>query len=210
MHYSVLTPVLIRVRKYCEENHMNWIDSTRFAHYDSLAHLRDVLLGEYAEVGADRDCIGEAVSVEERYGVDSQPNIRWHAYPLLNSRVVDDSYSVYWPLSTRAVLAVPGVINAAINYIAPGCIIPDHTDDYYDMSTEVVGDLRGVGTMIGIDMPSSDPDVVGFHVGEDRLGWSTGDIVSFDGYVRHGGWNHSLSWRVTLIIDTEISLWNLG
>lgn len=189
---------------------MKWTDYKNFKHHESLEHLRDVLLAEYQKQKDIRDCKIEGVSVQERYNSEYREGVNWWAYPIYNAKVEDKDYSKYWPETIRAVMAVPGVINCAINYIAPDSFIPDHTDDYYDMSEAVVGKMRGVGSMIGIDMPSSDPEIVGFHIDGEIKGWGNGDIVSFDGYKSHGGWNRSKDkWRITMIIDTEEHLWNL-
>jgi hypothetical protein len=60
-------------------------------------------------------------------------------------------------------------------------------------------------TIIGIDMPSDNAEVVGFHVNNEKKSWPTGGIVSMNGSELHGGWNRTDKMRVTfyLAIDKE-------
>lgn len=109
-----------------------------------------------------------------------------------------------------------GVNQCIINFIKPGDPIPDHTDgrDYYDNKEEVheeklkaLEDVHfGQDTyqiILGIQIPSDDPTIVGFHVNNEIKGYRTGDIVAFDGNVIHGGWNNSNEYRITVCLDTD-------
>lgn len=194
---------------------MNWINYKNFTQYQLLEQLRDCLIEEYNTIWKQtHDAAKEGVDIHDRYNItDDDPehlrNLVWFALPIITGAIEDEKWRKYWPKTMSVVDNIPGVLNMAINFVGPHNIIPEHKDDYFDMSAEIVGEKRGYGTMIGISMPSSDPAVVGFKVGEDILGWPTGGIVSFDGYKPHSGWNNSDEWRVTAIIDIDERYWSL-
>jgi quercetin dioxygenase-like cupin family protein len=50
---------------------------------------------------------------------------------------------------------------------------------------------------------------VGFQVGEEKIYLAEGDILSFMPEQKHGSWNMSDEWRVTLYITTERTYWEL-
>jgi len=193
---------------------MKWFDYKKFKHYELLEQLRDAVILEYSTWKDNHDHVSEGINVKERYNITEEDpehlrNLVWYGFPLVTGRVVAEEYTSSWPKTLEAIKKIPGVINVAINFVGPHNIIPDHKDDYFDMSTDIIGEKKGWGTMIGISMPSKDPEVVGFHIDGEKKGWETGDIVSFDGYKTHGGWNNSNEWRVTMIIDTEQEYWEL-
>jgi len=193
---------------------MKWFDYKNFRHYDLLENLRDVVIEEYSSWKESHDHIKEGIDIHDRYNITEEDpehlrNLVWYGFPLITGRIVAEEYRNSWPKTLIAIEKIPGVINVAINFIGPQNIIPDHKDDYFDMSPEIAGEKKGWGTMIGISMPSPDVEVVGFHIEGEKKGWDTGDIVSFDGYKTHGGWNKSDEWRVTMIIDTEQEYWDI-
>ena len=85
-------------------------------------------------------------------------------------------------------------------------VIPVH-EDKKDFINEK--EVLLVPTIIGINIPSEDKDTVGFQVGEEKIYLAEGDILSFMPEQKHGSWNMSDEWRVTLYITTERTYWEL-
>jgi hypothetical protein len=184
---------------------MNWIDYKKFNYYHEVEKLRDIVINEYGDI---KDTISQeqtGLSVHERYG-STATDIYWYGFPLIDVEKENTDYTKYWPKTIEKLKTIPGIINACINFVGPNSRLPDHVD--MDISKEKIGDRTAIGTIIGIDMPSADPAIVGFHVDNEIKGWSTGDIVCIDGYKNHGGWNKSNSWRVSLLFDTDTKFWN--
>lgn len=109
-----------------------------------------------------------------------------------------------------------GINQCLINFIKAGDPIPDHTDgrEYYDkkdnIHEEKIKALENIHfskdtyqIILGIQIPSNNPDIVGFHVNNEIRGYNTGDIVAFDGNVMHGGWNYSNEYRITACLDID-------
>jgi len=185
----------------------NWIDTKNCQHYDLLLELKDAAIADYEYWQNHFETKQHAIKFSDRYGEGE--NLGWWACPIMDATRLQEPQATKWPRCTEVIKRIPGVLNVCVNFIEPKSIIPEHSDDYWDMSTEVIGEVRGYGTMIGISMPSADPKVVGFQVDGEIKGWDTGDLVSFDGYKKHSGWNHSDQWRVTMILDIREEYWNL-
>lgn len=188
----------------------NWIDYKKYRFYEKLENLRDTVITEYNEINNTLDIENESLKLQDRYGGSGNnkelEGLRWFSFPILDDEEYQDKFAAIWPKTTSAVQDTPGAMNATLNFIGPYGTIPDHVDhDLVNSLTEKVG----VGNIIGIDMPTHDTDLVGFHVDNEVRGWSTGDIVSFDGYKVHGGWNQTDQWRVSMIIDIDKTYYNL-
>lgn len=186
---------------------MKWIESTKCQHYSKLVELKDTLITEYKQWKKNLEPTKDGIKFSERYGEGA--HLGWWGLPLIDATKINDEYAQHWPNTMKVLKEIPGVLNVCVNFIQPNTRIPDHTDDYWDLSEEVVGKVRAYGTMIGISMPSTNPDVVGFHVEGEVKSWDTGEIVSFDGLKKHGGWNNSDEWRVTMILDIKEEYWHL-
>jgi len=115
-------------------------------------------------------------------------------------------WSDQWSRTFGATYQVPGIIHVAVNFTKPGCTIPVHQDKV-DRINDRVLDL--IPTVIGIQIPHSDVDTVGFEIDGQRLYLGEGDAVSFLPEQPHGSWNNSSQWRVTLYITTERQYWQL-
>ena len=183
-----------------------WFDTTKNKNYHLLEQLRDTVIDEYHNTWKHKYTPEkDGIKFSDRYG--DGHDLGWWGCPLVDA-TKPTQYSEKWPRTLEAIKKIPGVLNVCVNFIQPGHIIPEHTDDYYDMNENVVGKVRGYGTMIGINMPSNDPEVVGFQVAGVKKGWSKGEMAAFDGYQKHGGWNYSDDWRVTMIIDIKDEYWD--
>jgi len=185
---------------------MDWIDYTKFKYADMLEELREVVTTEYSEIKDTLDHEKLGLAVQERYG-STASDIYWFGFPLIDVNSENIEYTQYWPKTTKFLKTIPGVINVCVNFVGPHTRLPDHVD--VDILPEKIGNREAIGTIIGISMPSSDPDVIGFHVDGILKGWKTGDILSINGYKNHGGWNKSDGWRITLLIDTDKVHWDL-
>ncbi len=186
---------------------MNWFDYKQFEFYRDMEELRDIVISEYHSNKETVDQTKVGLSVKERYGTTAD-DINWFGFPLIDVEVENKEYSQYWPRTTEKLKSIPGIINSCINYVGPNSRIPDHVD--MDIEESVIGKRMAIGTIIGIDMPSSDPSVIGFHVNDEIKGWGTGEIVCINGCKNHGGWNKSRGWRVTLLFDTDQKYWELS
>ena len=179
-----------------------WIDYKNYKHFDLLEQLRDIALSEY-DNKLNPHLVAE--SIKERYNqLPWPPKVDWHLHPLIMNTEINKDFSAYWPASTEFASKIPGLRSLNVNYVSPNTIIPDHKDDILELKQlESWRKKLGIVTMIGIDMPSNDVDVVGFHVNNIKKSWSSGDIVSFDGHQLHGGWNNSDKMRVTFYISID-------
>ena len=97
-----------------------------------------------------------------------------------------------------------GLHQTFINIIGPHESLPFHKDN------EILGDIQGAlhcyQIVLAIQIPSTDPEICGFKVGDEMRTYSSGAIVAFDGQVLHGGWNNSEDYRITVCIDIDKSL----
>lgn len=186
-----------------------WFDYKLYQHYEMFEQLRDVIIPEYKEWSATHNPKKDAQKFSDRYGCGE--DLGWYACPLIDARNVRKDFPPQWPKTMEILSALPGILNSAINFVEPGTVVPPHVDDEYDMHENIQGKgVQGWGTMIGVSMPSNDPAVMGFKVGEDVMSWNTGEIVSFNGYALHEGWNYSNEWRVTIVIEIDKKYWNIN
>jgi hypothetical protein len=184
---------------------MEWFDYTQYKYYTYLETLRDIAINEYNANKKVLHFQNSGLAVGELYDVSTITDIDWFGYPLVTAEKFDESYIKYWPETAKFIKTIPGTINCCINCIGPNSTIPMHID--YAISKEVIGDKEAIGVIIGISMPSNDPNIVGFDVGGVVRGWNTGDLVGINGYLEHGGWNRSNDWRITLLIDLDKKYW---
>lgn len=187
---------------------VTWFDYKLYQHPELLEHLRDVIIAEYKEWSSKYDPIKDTQKFSDRYGAGE--DLGWYACPLIDVQKVRKDFAPQWPKTVEALQALPGILNAAVNFIQPNSIVPPHTDEAYDLHESIQGKgVQAWGTVIGISMPSDDASVVGFTIGEDVRSWKTGDIVSFNGYEIHAGWNYSNQWRVTILVEINKKYWNV-
>ena len=183
---------------------MSWIDYKQYRHPELLEQLRDTGLSEYDPM---LDLYKVAESIKERYKQLPWPTeVDWHCHALIMGGRINQDYEPYWPQSTKFAATIPGLKSLNVNYVAAHSIIPDHCDDIKPLKQqESWRENLGIVTIIGIDMPSDNAEVVGFHVNNEKKSWPTGGIVSMNGSELHGGWNRTDKMRVTfyLAIDKE-------
>jgi hypothetical protein len=186
---------------------MEWFDYTHYIHYQKLETLRDIVITEYNK-NKNSLCIqNTGLPVGELYDTSTIPNINWFGYPLITAEAIEEEFTKYWPDTINFIKEIPGVINCCINCVGPNSTIPAHID--HAISKEVIGNKEAIGVIIGISMPTNDPDIVGFNVDGVVKGWSTGEIVGINGYLEHSGWNYSNDWRITLLIDLDKKYWDI-
>ncbi len=131
----------------------------------------------------------------------------WYAVPNLRAGK-ETEWSSTLPQLTDIAKSLPGVVNFSLNAIAPGGKAPTHSDYSYDMRKDLSHVDRCYVALLAVDIPSTDIEVCGFHLAEDRILLKTGDIITFDGATPHGSWNYSDKWRYTINIDLKEEYWN--
>lgn len=186
---------------------MEWFDYTSYKYYTYLETLRDIVINEYTENKSILQFENSGLAVGELYDTSKVTDVNWFGYPLITAEIIDENFTQYWPKTIEFVKTIPGTINCCINCVGPGSTIPMHID--YAISKEVIGDKEAIGVIVGVNMPSDNPDIVGFDVGGVVKGWQTGELVGINGYLEHGGWNRSSEWRVTLLIDLDKKYWKI-
>lgn len=133
----------------------------------------------------------------------------WYAVPNLRAGQ-ETEWSSKLPKLTDVAKALPGIVNFSLNAIAPGGQAPTHSDYSYDMREELSKTDRAYVILIGVDIPSDDINICGFHLGEERILLKTNDIIAFDGSIPHGSWNYSNKWRYTINMDIKAEYWNVN
>lgn len=186
---------------------MNWYDYREFKYFEKIEELRDIVLLEYAENKDKLDQTKNGALVREIYNVDSdRTDVYWFGFPIIEVDNINERYAKFWPKTSAFVKDIPGVINTVINFVGPKSVVPRHSDT--DIEKEIIGDREAIGVIIGINMPSTDPDIVGFEVNKEIKSWGSGEIVAINGYKRHSGWNESDQWRVSMLIDLDKKYWS--
>lgn len=186
---------------------MKWFDCTQYKNYENLLDLKNVVIREYNSIKQKLNFQNTGMPVGELYDVSTSRDVNWFGYPIVTAEIFDETFAKFWPLTTEIIKTLPGTINCCINFVGPNSNIPSHMD--HAISKEVIGDKEAIGVIIGIEMPSSDKEIVGFEVDGEIRGWSTGELVAINGYLNHSGWNRSNDWRITLLIDLDKKYWNL-
>jgi len=196
---------------------VNWFDPKKCKQYQHLVELKDALILDYANWKQshtpEKDSIkfidrhlevkSNIGTVDPRFDPWLTQELGWWVIPLVDATTVRNDFSKDWPNTIKTAQEISGLLNMSINFLQPGCIIPDHSDDQWGMSSKVVN-------MIGIEIPSEDIEMIGFHAGGERRYLQTGGIVGFNGYSVHGGWNFSEQWRVTAVVDIDDAYWDFN
>jgi hypothetical protein len=184
---------------------IKWIDPTCYQYYDELVTLSQCFIEDYSEWIKKYTPTHDAERFNDRF--KTKDDLGWTTQSIVNGKIVNIKNAAAWPRSINQIKSVVGLVNAYVNFIMPFKVIPPHTDDYFEKN---LFSFKSYGTVIGISIPSNDPKVVGFQVGGIIRGWSTGDIVCFDGNVIHSGWNYSDKVRVTALLDIEQKYWKMN
>lgn len=132
----------------------------------------------------------------------------WYAVPNLRAGK-ETEWGSKLPRLTEAAKSLPGVVNFSLNAISPGGQAPTHSDYTYDMRKDLSKSDRCYVALLAVDIPSTDIEICGFHLGEERMLLKTGDVFFFDGGIPHGSWNFSDKWRYTINIDIQEEYWIL-
>lgn len=169
-----------------------WLDPTTYKDYDKLPsilkEIQDIFNNNSLE---DFRKIGEPWP-----GVNAFSIFLTHVSMKNNKSEILQS-----PIEKLSKLS--GLHQAFINVIGPNVSLPYHKDD------KDLGDIKApthcYEIVLAIKIPSTDPDIVGFKVGEEIRSYDSGAIVAFNGQVLHGGWNNSNDYRITVCIDVDKS-----
>ena len=184
---------------------IKWIDPTCYERYNQLVALSQFFIEDYNEWSKKYTPTQDAERFSDRF--KTKDDIGWLTQSIINGKRVNIKNAAAWPRSMEQMRSIVGLVNAYVNFIMPFKVVPPHTDEYFEKN---IISLKSYGAVIGISMPSNDPKVVGFEVGGIVKGWSTGDIVCFDGNVTHSGWNYTDKVRVTALLDIEQKYWRIN
>ena len=168
-------------------------------------------LKEYLDSGNSPTDFADLKWFEKQYGYELplQDIMKlWYAIPNLRAGK-ETEWSSKLPKLTNIAKALPGVVNFSLNAIAPGGQAPTHSDYTYDMREDLSKVTTAYVVLMGVDIPSDDISVCGFHLGDDKILLRTGDIIAFDGNTPHGSWNYSDKWRYTINMDIKAEYWNV-
>ena len=167
-------------------------------------------LAEYLKTGSPTE-FADLKWFEQQYGhkLPLQDIMKlWYAVPNIRAEKLTEWADKLPKLSSIA-KGLPGIVNFSLNAIAPGGQAPTHSDYSYDMRKDLAGVDQVYVILLGVDIPSDNIDVCGFHLGEEHTLLKTGDIIAFDGGVPHGSWNYSDKWRYTINMDIKAEYWNV-
>jgi len=181
------------------------IDSHLYNHYSLLENLYDICKQDLDEWLETYNIEEEAVNAGKVYGADkADPKCGWWGCPVIHGYKTT-KWAKQFPRTYEATKELPGVVHVAINFTKPGCTIPVHKDkeDYINEEQIIL-----IPTIIGIKIPSKDIKEVGMEIHGETVYVGEKDIVSFNPNHRHGSWNNTNKWRITLYITTERSYWN--
>ena len=95
------------------------------------------------------------------------------------------------PQTAKALQSIPGLRTAMLSCLAPGKELPIHRGPYRGL-------LR---VHLGLDVPSTDPEVCGLRVADETRGWQEGQAFVFDDTLEHAAWNRTNRRRVVLFLD---------
>jgi len=182
---------------------MAWIDYKKYLNYPQLEELFKIGLLDY-EKFRDKDIKKISDNILTSYDFIKWPDkIDWHNHPLIKGKEINKIYEHYWSQTINYAKNIPGLITLNVNFIGGNSIIPDHKDNIKALTDIEAWRKLGYITVIGIDVPGKNVDEVGFHVKNVKKFIKTGDIVTFDGSLVHGGWNNTDKKRVTFYITID-------
>lgn len=190
-----------------------WVDVQKYKHYNLLKSLQTALHADYATFLRNHDIYKKGINVFrfEYPNAEHEHADHWWAIPLIQgAKPVEND----WHRSTAVLKEIPGVFQSIVNFITPHGGLPLHKDfGSWQRIEEAMGHkVTGYTIALGIDMPSNDPNILGIEFDEDKIprAYGSNDIVAFDGrnYL-HRVWNKTGNWRVSAIVDTNITEWSI-
>jgi len=193
-----------------------WIDAKKYKHYEYIkTSLIPALELDYNRFIRKFNITETGVNVfrfeypnrEDDHADD------WWAIPLIQGGEAVPPLRNPWQHATASLKEIPGVFQSIVNFIKPNGGLPMHHDfGSWQRIEEAMGHpVKGYTIAIGIDMPSNDPNVCGMEFENDTYPRTYGnkEIVALNGRdFMHKVWNRTGNWRVSCVIDTNITHWN--
>ena len=182
------------------------ISTYQYKHHARFQNLFEICRKDWEEWSKTHDIEKETVNAGVAYEANLlDDRCGWWGVPIVHF-YKKTKWSAEWHRTYEATKDIPGVIHVAVNFTKPGCVIPVHEDKKDIINNK---EILLEPTIIAINIPSKDRDAVGFQVGEEKIYLAEGDVLSFMPEQKHGSWNMSDEWRVTLYITTDRTYWDL-
>lgn len=213
-----------------------WIDSDRYKHPEILKEFASRLQADLADMRAQgHDPIKTACQIlkfdypelypELQYASNSpeyhhpeawedkpNPKESWYGEAIYLDGKIAERWSEHWKRSSEFVTQIPGILQTMVNFIKPYGKLPVHDDrGGWERIDRWTGKRqRGFTVSIGLDVPSSDPEVCGLTFDGEARGQKNGEWIVFEGRnCMHSLWNNSNQWRVAAVVDIQASEFNL-
>jgi len=203
---------------------MAWMDATKYSGYDMIQDIVDTtrniistidLRAEYNKFLDIGNYYPETHSTDDR--------VDWHGVILYNlhtntenrlekieSKNELEHLIPLFNTVTEKIKKLPGISEASINFYAPHSSIPQHVDNQWFLHHKTLdGYRRCLSVIVGIDMPSTDPELCSLTVGGETKSWASGEFIGFDGLVPHSGFNKTDNFRITMLIETFADFWDI-
>ena len=195
-----------------------WINHNKYKHLEYLkTSLIPALELDYNRFQRKHNILETGVNVFrfEYPNSEDEHADDWWALPLIQGKEAVPPLRNPFQHATASLKEIPGVFQSIVNFIKPNGGLPMHHDmGSWKRIEEAVGhSVKGYTLAIGIDMPSNDPNICGMEFLEDKSPktYSNKEIVAFNGRdYMHKVWNKTGNWRVSCVIDTDISEWNIS
>lgn len=94
-----------------------------------------------------------------------------------------------------------------IAIIGPNSVIPKHIDD---STRKPFSFSKTCNFLLGIKVPSEDPNQLGFSLNNKIIGQKVGSAVAFDANIPHEAWNKTNEWWIALSMVVDKHRCKLG
>jgi hypothetical protein len=201
-----------------------WIDPKKYAGYDMIQNIVDTTRKIVSNISLS-DEYKKFLDIGNYYPEthSSEEKVNWRGIILYNvhtntenrlEKIEEKSELVHlipeFDKITQLVKQLPGISEASINFYAPHSSIPQHVDNQWFLHHKTLdGYRRCLSVIVGVDMPSTNPELCSLTVGGETKSWASGEFFGFDGLVPHSGFNKTDNFRVTMLIETFADFWDI-
>lgn len=142
---------------------------------------------EWQKIQSEIKTVFSKVNVSDiPQGPDNIEN--WNSVHIAQSGKLTEGARQHFPVTTRLVENIPGLINANFSILRPGAELGYHKADFRFF-------LR---MHLGVIIPDGD---VRLKLEDQSLQWKDGEVMIFDDFFPHSAWNKTEYTRVVLLID---------
>lgn len=187
-----------------------WLDYRQYKHWELIDPMLEALQLDLEDYLVSGKRTHEIAVAEERkkLGMSSEEAKDWYIIPVYRAGKLTE-WADDLPRIKQLAISAPGLINLTLNCFSPGTGAPIHNDYEYDLRKDLTPIKKCYSILLGVKVPSTDINLNGFQLGNEKKLLTTGSILSFDGGVDHFSWNHTNQWRYSSNIDLEEKWWNL-